>query len=178
MTIIFQHRKDTEFLEYIWKDIQNIKLLDCTKENRCSSKDIRNALYKEKDTIILVGHGDNYGLLYPDFNGYMIDSRYVNFLRGKKIIAIWCFAKEFTTKYNLTGFSTGMFISDKHEAYNFEFGYIDENIIEKENISFALKLNKLLKDNIDYKEWPNILRKELNTKEGFVEFNYNSLISL
>ena len=83
MTIIFQHRKDTEFLEYIWKDIQNIKLLDCTKENRCSSKDIRNALYKEKDTIILVGHGDNYGLLYPDFNGYMIDSRYVNFLRGE-----------------------------------------------------------------------------------------------
>lgn len=75
---------------------------------RCSIKDA--------DRIIMLGHGTEDGLLYGNKKGFVISSKHAQLLRQKECIMIWCFAKQFATKYKLKGFGTDMFISELEEA--------------------------------------------------------------
>ena len=47
---------------------------------------------------------------------YVIDDSHVELLRGKKLTTIWCNADQFIEWNDLSGFYTGMFISEKGEA--------------------------------------------------------------
>ncbi len=175
MTIIFSKRNDTLFLRNIWKDIDNINVVEVGSSDDYDK--VEGALLAEQDTIILCGHGSSNGLLYPNFEGEIIHRDNLDLYKDKIIIGIWCYASDFAIKYNLHGFFSSMFISDVDEAYdNNCYNKLED--IEKENILFAQRLNRLIKDKVDMEKWSDMLETEANYGIDFVKFNYDGLIAL
>lgn len=89
--------------------------LDATILINPTTSECRRAIINETEKIVLIGHGTECGLLNQRIDGYIIDSRMVQFLRGKDVICIWCNASNFADRYDLTGFFTSMFISNTRE---------------------------------------------------------------
>lgn len=182
MTIIFSKREDTEFLSDIWKDIPNVNLIEIDK-NKFDKTLVNNALSKERDMVVLCGHGCCRGLYTPYFLNMIIDVQNFKLLKDKTVICIWCYANDFMEKYDLHGFATSMFISDMDEAYDnmcYDIsskynGNVD--IIQKQNKLFAERVNKLLKNKVDISKWCDELKNQADMSIDFVEFNYNGLIT-
>lgn len=153
----------------------NVKILINPSKAEC-----KKALRNELERIVLIGHGTEWGLLNQRLDGFSVDSNMVQFLRGKDIIGIWCYAGNFAQRYNLTGFFTSMFISNRQELMD---NLITENNSEQEiiaeNISFANRINELLHSNIHTSEWQRILQTNItqNTPR-FVRYNYEAMCSL
>lgn len=103
----------TDFLKEIYK---NTDWTILTKNQELGKSKIRKSII-EHDRIVLLGHGNDYGLL--GFKRHIIDSQFVNFLREKDTVCIWCNADKFVEKYKLSGFYTGMIVSELDEAQMF-----------------------------------------------------------
>jgi hypothetical protein len=78
---------------------------------------------KEHDRIIMMGHGYPGGL----FMSY-VNPEAVYLLREKDCICIWCNADQFVQRYKLTGFFTGMFISEVGEANYYQIHATQEQV--------------------------------------------------
>ena len=166
------------FLEDIWKDIPNIKVIEVT--SILDYDKVKEALEAEKDTILLCGHGTEEGLLCPNLNYYIIDGWDINLLKDKTVHCIWCHGVDFIFNNKLSGFGTGMFISDKDEAIMYHM-YDNIEIIPEANAVFANRINNLLKANINYIQWSDLLLCNLSKQEystDFIRFNYSRLKSL
>jgi hypothetical protein len=138
------------------------------------------AIIKEKGTIVFIGHGTEYGLLNRNLDGYIIDSKMVQHLRGKKIVGIWCNASTFASKYDLEGFFTSMFISNSEELLDCGFPLFEgcDAEITQENRLFSTRLNELLKGKRDITLWADILREaSADSRHRFVHYNYEALYS-
>ena len=97
-------------------------------------------LIRSHDVIIMMGHGTEEGLI--GFGRTYIGSDFVDELRKKFCICIWCYASDFAKKYKLkTMFSTGMFISEMEEAYLMGLKEIDQNMINCSNYWFSEALS-------------------------------------
>jgi len=154
--------------------------LDATILINPSTRIAREAIVDERDTIVLIGHGTEYGLLNQRLDGYFIDSRWVNLLRNKTIIGIWCNASNFADRYELTGFFTSMFISNTSELIDCGFQTFDNCDIEirRQNQIFASRINQLLSTNTPSRDWSTILSDSLNNdEERFVYYNYEAMYS-
>lgn len=81
-------------------------------------------LVKEHDQVMLLGHGTGHGLLsvgqFDDasgYPGYVVNDSFAPLLAEKKnTIFIWCYADRYVERNRLSGFYTGMFISELLEA--------------------------------------------------------------
>lgn len=104
---------DTEQFSSIYKDIDANILINPSK------KVAKKSIIEEKECIVLIGHGTEYGLLNQRLDGFIVDSSMVQFLRNKTVIGIWCFAGNFADKYDLKGFFTSNFISNENECNYF-----------------------------------------------------------
>lgn len=137
---------------------------------------IKRELIREKDCVILIGHGTEYGLLNQRLDGYIVDSSMVQFLRDKTVIGIWCFAGNFADKYNLKGFFTSNFISNAEEltVCGFEKFIGCDKIIQDENLTFSWKINSFLQNKKPLNEWINTLQEGCNDYK-FVKYNYEAL---
>jgi len=126
-----------------------------TVETRHKGKDYSKKEFiqqvKDHDRIIMMGHGYPGGL----FMSY-IDSTVVYLLREKECIFIWCNADQFVNRYELTGFYTGMFISEVGEANWFKIettqAHVDNSNeffsrLVGENLDNLVKLHSVLKEN-------------------------------
>lgn len=77
---------------------------------------------QEYDRIIMIGHGSSSGLLSMDkfieCNSYIVDKTFSKVLsdNNRKNYFIWCYADQFRKENKLSGFATGMFISEYSEA--------------------------------------------------------------
>ena len=153
--------------------------LDATILINPSTRIAREAIVDERDTIVLIGHGTEYGLLNQRLNGYFIDSSWVNLLRNKTIIGIWCNASNFADRYNLTGFFTSMFISNTSELIDCGFQTFDncDAEIRRQNQIFSSRINQLLSINTPSKDWSTILSDSLGDEERFVYYNYEAMYS-
>jgi hypothetical protein len=153
--------------------------LDATILINPSTRIAREAIVDEQDTIVLIGHGTDYGLLNKNLNGYFIDSGWVNLLRNKTIIGIWCNASNFADRYDLTGFFTSMFISNAQELIDCGFQTFDncDEVIRIQNQIFASRINQLLSANTPSKDWATILFDSLDNEERFVYYNYEAMYS-
>lgn len=153
--------------------------LDATILINPSTRIAREAIVDEQDTIVLIGHGTDYGLLNKNLNGYFIDSGWVNLLRNKTIIGIWCNASNFADRYDLTGFFTSMFISNAQELIDCGFQTFDncDEVIRIQNQIFASRINLLLSANTPSREWATILFDSLDNEESFVYYNYEAMYS-
>lgn len=127
--VIHPKDKSTDFLKTIYED------LDCTLiDYNPSTKELKEAL-RNHGKVIMLGHGDSYGLF--GFDRRVIDSTLVYLLREVELVGVWCYANEFFEKYNLNGIYTGMVISEESEAI-LEGILSTKSNIDESNIQFAL----------------------------------------
>jgi hypothetical protein len=116
ITILINSQKDTDFLRRAYEGLENnIVLVNPSRER--AEKVLAE---HPNDMAMLMGHGSPSGLFSADWRGYIIDSKNAHLLQNREVIAIWCWAKEFSRKEGLKGFFTSMFISNIGE-YNSYF---------------------------------------------------------
>lgn len=166
MKTLVIHPKDesTSFLSKIYEG-ENWTLLS---EN--VSKSLLRKQIISHERIIMLGHGSEGGLF--GFGRFVIDSGFVQHLRGKIIVAIWCKSNVFVEKYSLKGHYTGMIISEWPEAVMYCIRATDKEIKES-NILFSTSIRDSLKE-IDF------VKKVLETYKGssdIIAFNRLSIHS-
>lgn len=167
-------KEDTNDFSGIYEGLKNATVLINPKKSDC-----KRAIINEKERIVFIGHGTEWGLLNQRLDGFMVDSRMVQFLRGKDIIGIWCNASNFADRYDLTGFFTSMFISNSEELVDCGFQTFDgcDEEIKRQNKLFASRINQFLTANTPSKEWAMKLYNSLENEEKFVYYNYEAMYS-
>lgn len=166
MRTLVIHPKDstTDFLSaiYVGRDWTIVR-------DNPSNSGLRKMI-KEHDRIIMLGHGTEYGLI--GYKRFLIHSNHVMLLREKVCVAIWCHADKFMRKYELSGFHTGMFISELDEAYYENVFDVTFGEIELSNKVFAGAVGK-------YIDSPNMLNEVKavyrNDDSAVVVYNHDRL---
>lgn len=155
--VIHPADKTTDFLSEIYSGE------DWTVIRHDLSSKMLKSLIKEHDRIIMLGHGTPQGLI--GHNKFVINSKLVYLLREKELVCIWCNADKFVLAYDLSGFYTGMIISEIGEA---DFLGIDSSIQE---INTSNKMFSFAVKNSLFKEDPIIAMKSF-----YISFN-NRIVS-
>jgi hypothetical protein len=123
--VIHPDDRTTDFLDPSYADIQATVLT--------TEKDMFNMRenMRQHDRIIMMGHGSPAGLMMPRitihgvdlvgddlkrYSSYSLGASFVNILKTKPIVAVWCNADKFVVPHDLHGFYTGMVISELCEA--------------------------------------------------------------
>ena len=134
--VIHPSDSNTDFLKPIYSG------LDCSViNNDLPEEEIRNAII-QSSRLILMGHGTEDGLLGWNrlvFHAGMLMSLNHN----PNNIFIWCHADKFVSNHQLSGFYSGMFISEPLEALFYDLDVADEQI-EFSNRLFASALRYAL----------------------------------
>lgn len=136
MKVLLIHPKDqtTDFLSNSYNS-------DFTVIRTEISDTLLKKLIRSHHIIIMMGHGTEEGLI--GFGRTYVGADFVDELRKKLCICIWCYASDFCIKYKLkTLFSTGMFISDMEESYLMGLREISQNMINDSNYWFVESLFK------------------------------------
>ena len=135
--IIHPEDKSTDFLCPIYEGIKNKEII----RGGISKKELLKAV-DAHHRIMMLGHGSPLGLFavgqFKDekMMSYIIDSTFVEALKNKDNVFIWCHADQFVNQHQLSGFYSGMFISEEIEAIIYEFD-VSEEIIDQSNHSFS-----------------------------------------
>ena len=156
--VIHPDDRSTDFLKVIYKD------KDWTILNDWVDKINRNEfrkMVKNHDRIIMMGHGGPSGLFFSYVNPQL-----VQILREKECVSIWCNADQFVDRYKLSGFHTGMFISEVSEAFYFGITATQDEIDHSNNLFV-----KLMAENIDSPDVLNTLLKEYMGDSPVIQFN-------
>lgn len=170
LVIYVNSMDDTEDLRLVYDK------LDCEVLYNASKSTVREYLCKipEGATVIMLGHGSGSGLFDHNWMGYCIDSTMVQFLRDKKCVGIWCHASDFARRYDLKGFFTSMFISNRCEAWGYGYEGEDSEIFGHTR-KFCLDVNQYLIEGKPFEEWIENLYLNADTTIGYVKFNYDGL---
>ena len=139
MKTLVIHPKDesTEFLKKAYGSLADLTLVrgDATKNQ------IRSMIHSH-DQVMMMGHGTPSGLLsvgqFPGALGHIIDDSVTPLLAEKEnSVFIWCNADQFVIRNELSGFYTGMFISEVGEAYLMGLRGTTQREVDKSNDSFV-----------------------------------------
>jgi len=152
MTTLIIHPKDnsTQFLEIIYKDIQDKTVVT----GGVTPQELKE-LIASHDRIMMMGHGSPKGLFsvgafnwQDGWKGYCIDKQFVPLLKTKKnSVYIWCNADQFVNKHELTGFYSGMFISEVGEArYCGLSRKVDQGVVDESNFEFVTLMSQHIDD--------------------------------
>lgn len=174
MTVIHASDPTTRFLSLLYEQRRDI-LMHITEASTNSA--VQRAI-READTVLMLGHGNKYGLFsVPDNDGayrrFMVDGRYVQFLRDKTCIGIWCYANQFAEQYNLHGLFSGMIISELQEAIDNGITTTKEEI-DSEIVKFTQRLRDCI-DQYGLKDTPTRMKELDDVKSELTTFNYNNL---
>ena len=176
MTIIFANAQDEDCsrLPLIWRNIAFDRLIEIRPNSVNWEDEVNNALMNENDTLILVGHGTDNGLLFPNFYSgeYIIHENNIDLVHAKNVICVWCYAHEFCTKHNLNWFATSMVISNYVESLINHIVATDKEI-KSANISLWNDLNYLISNNIDIMLFGNYLISHVDRSNSVDIFNRN-----
>ena len=144
--IIHPKDKSTQFLDVIYKNMENVTLVTGGK----TKQEIKE-LIKEHDRCMFMGHGSPSGLFsvgqFQANGGYIIDGFMVDELKKKdNTIFIWCNADQFVNAHELKGFYSGMFISEVGEAYYCGLPGTTQDIVDESNYSFVKMLSECINE--------------------------------
>ena len=137
MKTLIIHPKDrsTWFLDITYKKLPDVTLVtgDLTKSQVLN-------LISTHDRVMMMGHGSPGGLFcvgqFRHTQGFIIDDSAAELLKGKKdSVFFWCHADQFVRKHGLSGFSTGMFISEVGEA-DWCRVLADQRMVDESNFLF------------------------------------------
>lgn len=178
-TVIYSNMgdTDTEILKNIWKEYPKVKVIEINKHTVNPIEKVNAAISNEKDTLIMCGHGSPNGLFNPNFNNgsFLISNKNKHLIKAKRIIGVWCHAKEFAIQNDMKGFWSSMFISNRMEAMLNGINSISNKCIWNEEKLFCDRLNKLIKNYIPMKKWIYDLKSKADYKNPVVKFNYDGL---
>lgn len=140
--IIHPEDRSTDFLKAIYAKIQDATILVA------GTKEQVNEEIEKHDRIMMMGHGSPWGLFsvgrFLGNNGYIIDSSTVELLREKQNVFIWCNADKFVNRYELSGFYSGMFISEVGEAIYCGLPGTAQEVVDESNNTFASLLGSVI----------------------------------
>jgi len=116
MNTLIIHPKDptTEFLRPIYED-RDVMTVVRGKATRHET----SVMIDKCQTPMMMGHGSPAGLwgVGQFARSFAIDGYFIQNLQQKVGVYIWCNADQFVRKHKLSGFYTGMFISESCEAW-------------------------------------------------------------
>jgi hypothetical protein len=147
--VIHPEDSSTDFLKPIYKNL--CKETTTIVTGGMSAEDVLQSV-KDHERVIMMGHGSPRGLFGINFNNsFVIDKNHVEALSYKKQnVYIWCNADQFVNNYQLSGFYSGMFISEIYEAEYCGLKNIVQEDVDVSNNFFAEELGKLInKDVVD-----------------------------
>jgi len=147
--IIHPDDRTTDFLTPCYQNVDG-RLITNTREIFNLRENMR-----QHDRIIMMGHGSPSGLMMPSitikgvdsvngelmyYNFYNLGYEFVDILKTKPIVAVWCNADKFVVPHDLHGFYTGMVISEMCEANYCNVHGCDVNQLEESNTLFTKAL--------------------------------------
>jgi hypothetical protein len=117
MKILVIHPKDvtTDFLSASYEHLPDIRVV---RDPAVSEDTVLDAI-KEADVVVMMGHGLPYGLISSPPKRparLIIDGLHAKLLKGKQCVGVWCNADRFFRSHGLSGYSTGMVVSEDSEA--------------------------------------------------------------
>ena len=171
--VIHPDDRSTDFLKLIYEDKK-----DWTIINDCYIDQPKlRSLIRQHDRIIMMGHGTPNGLLNPKRFTYLIDYTFIDLLKTKETISIWCHSDQFFRRYNIPGFHTGMIISEVAEA-SYVLGETpltaEETLANME--TFARIINKCIDDTPENMQ--QFILKNYVFDDLVTRFNRNNIIVL
>jgi hypothetical protein len=148
MKNLIVHPEDptTTFLSPIYANLKNKTVV----KGGVSKSELRE-LIESHDRVLMLGHGSPWGLLnagqFPEVDLFIIDDSMVSLLKNRtNSVFIWCNADQFVQRHGLSGFYSGMFISEISEADFYGFDDVDLNMIDQSNDRFASIVSKYLNE--------------------------------
>lgn len=162
MRTLVIHPKDTstDFLKAIYEAIE------CKVVTENISKSKLRDLIRVHDRILMLGHGTELGLIDMNQHRYVIDSTFVQLLREKICICIWCNANDFVEKYKLNAHYTGMFISEYEEALLYSIP-TNDIFLRDSNETFA----KAVRDSLDSEDFKASVIQKYDCNTSVAQFN-------
>lgn len=162
MTVIFPNSGDVDcsLLPLMWKGLK-ATVIEITPTAEGWEDKVAAALDTETDTLILTGHGTQYGLLFPDFQkgDYIIHENNVDDIMARNVFCCWCNASDFCAERHLSAVATSMFISNVEEAYNCGYCGYDQGDINAVCRRFYTDVRLLLGLNVPMSDWLHKLQQ-------------------
>lgn len=159
MTIILSNAmdEDCQILKDSWIRVPG-RFIEITPESDDSWQDkVEQAIQTETDTLVLLGHGTSFGLLFPiiERGEYIIHEFNVLDIQAKNIICVWCNASSFVSQFeelhNVV--ASSMFISNVNEAYDYGFSDYNQHDITEIGRRCYQELIELLTVGVPLKDW-------------------------
>ena len=165
--VIHPYDVSTEFLSEVY-DGKGWDVINYRPNGKHLIKEI-----KSHDRIIMMGHGTPHGLFGP--NGYYITSVHAKFLKEKTCVYMWCNADKFVLRNKLSGFYTGMIISEVDEAFILDVPH-DLKYVNESNVLFTKALTRSM-------DAPDVLKSMINeyqnkTDNPIIEYNKERMYKL
>lgn len=137
---------------------------------------------QESPTLVLIGHGTEYGLLDADLKTYLVDESWRGMLSTMTIIGIWCYAGNFADRLELKGFFTSNFVSNSEELFELGISSVPASDyqwtcdrISWENKTFASMIGQFLARDYPLALWCKDLQKYSDASPHiFVKYNYEA----
>ena len=165
--IIHPEDPSTSFLDIVYGPIENKTVIT----GGISKSEVQQ-LIREHDRVMMMGHGSPNGLFsigkFSGANGLIIDHTTVSLLKEKdNSVFIWCWASEFVKNYKLSGFSSGMFISEVGEASH--CSKYDQTVDDL----LKIKLSTVIQEEVDESNYGfcNIIAKYINQDKELIHEN-------
>lgn len=179
MTVIYSNMRDEDclVLQRAWRKIPNVNLIEITPESTDWEDMVDDAVSRESDTLLFLGHGTEHGLLFPDFSRgeYILHENNVGLIHARNVVCCWCYASSFCAMHDLRAFATSMFISNVGEAFdNCIYGYCQEQI-NSCGIVFFDEINGLLRHGVPLCEWVMRLGAHADVENAIDMFNRQGL---
>lgn len=179
MTVIFSNMQDEDcrLLQTVWKDLDDVKLIEITPSSVDWEEKVNEAIAAEKYTILFAGHGTDAGLLFPDlYRGeYVLHEDNVKLIQARKVICIWCHASAFCTKHRLNAFATSMFLPNTFEAGEYGIAASQEEVAAS-NSRFYKEFNSFLKiPYVPLDKWIKYMAFHVELDNRIDRFNYEGL---
>ena len=177
MTIIWGdwYDSDTKMLKLLWEGIPNVNIVHLTKKwNSVMEKAVDLAISNEKDTLLICGHGTEYGLLVPQsLTEYAVHRMNVGLIQAERVVGIMCYGAEFAKSVGLHGLFSSMFISNVNEAVDNSIFTTRETIHETNAVILGI-INEYLANRITLDECLQKLQCETSAN-AVAEFNASGM---
>lgn len=114
---------------------------------------------EESDRVICLGHGLPQGLIGTGMR-LCIDARHAElFRRQRNNVYIWCNATNYLADHGLTGFASGMFISEPNEAWVFNVPFNGREIDDSNDLFSTLVGESVARGDSPDETAKNVLEK-------------------
>lgn len=160
--VIHPDDRSTDFLKPIYEH------LSATVVTGGKTPHAITELIKAHDKVMLMGHGSPHGLFtmgkFPGSIGYVINDDHADLLAEKKnTVYIWCNADQYVNYNKLSGFYTGMFISEVDEARTMGLKGVTYTDVKESNQWFVEAVSRVAND-------------DTHAMHSFVKQDYGDLI--